>query len=112
MGTVLDTKRGWKDAVDEAACSRALLSLAEVRESGRPAFFFDYGEALLFIDGELFDLQHWGAALQLDSGPMPLPRVVLEHGVGIEYGWRHAGDCDCPACSPVGRAALREAVVA
>jgi hypothetical protein len=108
----MDTRRAWKDAIEEAAASRAVLSLAEVRESGRPAFFFDYGEALLFIDGELFDLQHWGAALQLDADPMPLPRVVLEHGVGIEYGWRHAGECDCEACSPVGKAALQEGVAA
>ena len=111
VGSVMDTRRAWRDAVDEAARSRAVLSLDEVRESGRPAFFFDYGEALLFIDGELFDLRHWGVALQFDVDPVPLPRQILEHGVGIEYGWRHAGECDCRACSR-GTAARREHVAA
>jgi hypothetical protein len=111
VGTTLDTRRAWKNAVEEAARSRAVLSLAEVREVGRPAFFFDFGEALLFNDGELFDLRHWGVALQFDVDPVPLPRQILEHGVGIEYGWRHAGECDCRACSR-GTAARREDVAA
>jgi hypothetical protein len=79
--------------------SHSLLSLDEVRASGRPAFFLDYGEALLFIDGELFDLQDGGAALQAGGDPLPLPRDVLEHGVGIEYGWRHTARCDCDVCT-------------
>jgi hypothetical protein len=99
VGTVVDTRRGWKEAVVHGTASRAVLSLDEVRASGRPAFFLDYDETLLFVDGELFDLQHWGVALQFDVEPVPLPHEILNHGAGIEYGWRHAGDCDCAACT-------------
>jgi hypothetical protein len=81
-----------------AARSRALLSLEEVRASGLPAFFFDHGEHLLYMDGEVFDLGDRDAAWQAGSRPRPLPRQVLESGVGIELGWRHAADCVCRYC--------------
>jgi hypothetical protein len=81
-----------------------VLSLADVRESGRPAFFFDYGEALVYEGDEVYDVRDWGDALQSGAEPMPLPHDVLEHAVGIEYGWRHAVICDCDACA-VGHAA-------
>jgi hypothetical protein len=76
-----------------------VLSLADVRESGRPAFFFDYGEALVYAKDELYDVYDWGIALQTGADPLPLPHDVLEHAVGIEYGWRHAVSCDCDACA-------------
>jgi hypothetical protein len=79
--------------------SSVVLSLAEVRESGRPAFFFDYGEALVYEGDELYDVHDWGTALQIGADLMPLPHYVLEHAVGIEYGWRHAVACDCRACT-------------
>ena len=79
--------------------SGARLSLEEVRESGLPAYFSDHGEHLLYQDGELFDLGGQDGAGTTDHHrPKPLPRQILEAGVGIEYGWRHAADCGCPFC--------------
>jgi hypothetical protein len=76
------------------------LSAAEVLASGRPALFDDFGECLLFIDGQLLDLR--AAALSLDGALLlePLPERVLRAAVGIEVGWRHARGCDC-CCGPV-----------
>ena len=76
-----------------------VLSLADVRESGRPAFFFDHSEALVYAQDELYDVHDWAAALQTGADPMPLPHDVIEHAVGIEYGWRHASSCDCDTCA-------------
>jgi len=95
---VREVRRNWSEHGERAARSRALLSLEEVRASGLPAFFFDYDEHLLYLDGELFDLSDGDAAWQADSRPQPLPRYILEDGVGIEYGWRHAADCACRFC--------------
>jgi len=78
--------------------SRARLSIEEVRESGLPAYFFDHGEHLLYLDGELYDLEERDAALRAGSQPRPLPHQILEDGVGVEYGWRHAAGCVCPHC--------------
>jgi hypothetical protein len=75
-----------------------LLSLAQVRESGLPAFFFDYGESLVYWDDELFDIHDWGDALQTGVDPTALPPAVLEHAIGIEHGWRHANACTCGLC--------------
>jgi hypothetical protein len=77
-----------------------MLSLAEVRESGRPAYFFEYGEALLYRCGHLFDLRDWRGSLRTGGTASPLPDTVLERSVGIEYGWRHADACDCRLCRP------------
>ena len=75
------------------------LSAEEVLASGRPALFDDFGERLLFVDGQLFDLR--AAGLSPDGAPLPepLPERVLRAGVGIELGWRHARGCDC-CCGP------------
>jgi hypothetical protein len=94
-----EARRNWTEHGERAARSRVLLSLEEVRASGLPAFFFDYDEHLLYLDGELFDLRDGDAAWQTGSRPSPLPRCILEDGVGIEHGWRHAGDCRCHVCS-------------
>ena len=108
----MDTKRlqkarpNWSQDGERAARSRALLSLEQVRAIGLPAFFFDYDEHLLYVDGELFDLREGDAAWKADSRPLPLPRNILEDGVGIEHGWRHAAECTCPCCR---RPRLREA---
>ena len=80
------------------ALSRVRLSLDEVRASGLPAYFSDHGERLLFLDGDLYDRRDRDAALKRGSPPQPLPRQLLESGVGIEYGWRHTADCACPVC--------------
>lgn len=93
-----EVRRNWNEHGERAARSRALLSLEEVRASGLPAFFFDYDEHLLYLDGEIFDLSDGDAAWQAGSPPLPLPRYILEDGVGIEYGWRHAADCACRFC--------------
>ena len=83
---------------ERAANLRALLSLAEVRASGLPAFFFDHGEHLLYVDDELFDLHVGDAAWQAHNRPRPLPHQILDSGVGIELGWRHAAGCSCRYC--------------
>lgn len=85
---------------DEAsgARARALLSLDEVRASGLPAYFFDHGEELFYLAGELFDLRDAEAAQQAGQDARPLPPEILTSGVGIEYGWRHMADCACQRC--------------
>jgi hypothetical protein len=80
------------------ARSRALLSLDEIRASGLPAYFYDYSEELLYVEGELFDLRDVEAAGRAGVDPLPLPREILENGVGLEYGWRHAAGCACHHC--------------
>ena len=49
------------------------LSLAEVRESGLPALLLDFGEALLYLDGEIFEVDASLAPLRADAHPVPLP---------------------------------------
>jgi len=93
-----EARRNWNEFGERAARSRALLSLEEVRASGLPAFFFDYNEHLLYLDDELFDLSDGDGAWQSGPRPLPLPRHILEDGVGIDYGWRHAADCVCSSC--------------
>ena len=98
MKTLKEATRSGGDTA-MAARPRTLLSLEEVRESGRPAFFSDHGEHLLYQDGELFDLGEGDGAVPTGHHrPKPLPRQILEAGVGIEYGWRHTADCGCPIC--------------
>jgi len=86
--------------IDEApgARSRAVLTLDEVRAGGLPAYFYDYSEELLYVNGELFDLHEVQAAELAGADPQPLPREILENGVGLEYGWRHAAGCACHYC--------------
>jgi hypothetical protein len=93
-----EARQNWSEDGEHAARSRTLLLLEEVRASGLPAFFFDYDEHLLYLDGELFDLHEGDAAWQSGSRPRPLPRHILEDGVGIEFGWRHQADCRCEYC--------------
>jgi hypothetical protein len=90
---------GSKDATRMCGAGGVRLSLDEVREVGRPAFFFDHGEALMYLDGELFDIRDWGASMPADALSLPLPREVLLGGVGIEYGWRHMRGCACHLCA-------------
>jgi hypothetical protein len=80
------------------ARSRALLTLDEVRASDLPAYFYDYREELLYLAGELFDLREVEAAEHAGADPLPLPREILENGVGLEYGWRHVAGCVCHYC--------------
>lgn len=66
---------------------------------GLPAFFSEYGEHLLYLNDELYDLHGLGDATRPGPGAPPLPRQILENGVGIEYGWRHTTGCGCPVCN-------------
>lgn len=88
------------------------LSLAEVRESGLPALLLDFGEALLYLEGEIFEVDASLAPLHVGSRPVPLPAVILAKGVGIDYGWHHAGHCACRFCSKGGRPDAQEASAA
>jgi hypothetical protein len=81
------------------ARGRRRLSLDEVRASGLPALLFEHGDALLYLDGRLYTALDWIMSDQATL-PQPLPEQVLECGVGIEYGWRHAADCTCRYCVP------------
>ena len=76
-------------------CSSRRLLLEEVREAGLPAYFYDHGEQLVYLDGELYDLAEAKAG---QSGVRPLPHTVIETGVGIEYGWHHTTHCACRFC--------------
>lgn len=100
--------RGW--SVRAAAFSEAQLLLDEVRASGLPAYFFDHGEHLLYLDGDIYDLRDVDAASR--SGSRPLPHQVVESGVGIESGWRHAAGCACAYCNGQAPAAGRGEAVA
>jgi hypothetical protein len=95
-----------------ADCADAKLLLEEVREIGLPAYFFDHGERLLFLDGDIFDLREVGTAARDGASPMPLPHGILETGVGLEYGWRHAAGCACPHCRDEAQAVDRRGAVA
>ena len=92
--------------------SPVALCLAEVRESGLPALLLDFGEALLYLDGEIFEVDASLAPLRVGSHPVPLPAVILATGVGIDYGWHHAGHCACRFCSKGGRPDAQEASAA
>ena len=83
------------DQFGRSSCSPKRLLLQEVLEAGLPAYFFDDGEQLVYLNGELYDLTEAKSA----SGALqPLPREILESGVGIEYGWRHTRHCACTLC--------------
>ena len=88
------------------------LSLAEVRETGLPALLLDFGESLLYLDGEIFEVDASGAPLPVGAAPIPLPAVILATGVGIDYGWHHARHCACRFCSKGGRPDTQEASAA
>ena len=79
--------------------SKCRLSSVEVLELGEPALFDDFGERLLYADGRLIDLL---AARRSPAGELLaplLPASIIESGVGLEFGWRHAAACGCVACS-------------
>lgn len=94
-GTVLRSP----DGQPPVSLSSSRLALREVREIGLPAVFLDFGEALLYLDGQLFSLRDMRAAKGAPGVlPAPLPSQVLDCGVGIEFGWRHLGGCACRFC--------------
>jgi hypothetical protein len=95
-------------SVQADALSPVNLSLKEVRAFGLPAYFLDYGEALVYRDEKIFEAEELESFAD-DGEPDPLPAVVLETGVGIEYGWRHACPCQCPLCAREATGRLDEA---
>lgn len=98
MGGVGGLSWGLRDIERACGVAGGRLTLQEVREIDRTAFFFDFGEALMYKDGKLFDIRSWGAEVPTGAPLTPLPDAVLENGVGIEYGWQHLKDCDCHLC--------------
>jgi len=108
MGAVREVGASHIQSGAPHARSRALLSLDEVRAGNLPAYFYDYSEELLYLDGELFDLREVEAAERTGTDPLPLPREILDNGVGLEYGWRHVADCVCHYCWQRSHAAAGE----
>ena len=108
MAAVREVKTSHVEGAAPRARSRALLSLDEVRAIDLPAYFYDYSEELLYLDGELFDLREVEAAERAGADPLPLPRELIETGVGLEYGWRHVADCVCHYCWQRSHAAAGE----
>ena len=95
-----------RGAISSATVSRQpRLTLREVRDAGLPAVFTDYGEVLLYLDGNLYSLLDAQVATQHTQLPLPLPSQVLETGVGLEYGWRHLSGCRCRCCGNPGQEA-------
>jgi len=75
-----------------------LLSAQQVLAIGAPAIFEDYGERLLYVDGQLLDLR---AAAPAPDGSLvvpTLPSSVLQTAVGIEFGWQHLECHGCGRC--------------
>jgi hypothetical protein len=79
----------------EASRVRRRLSLEEVLEAGLPAVYQRYGDRLLFTDGRIFDASDPEALAEI---PLILADGSLET-VGLEFGWKHAGDCPCHLCT-------------
>lgn len=91
----MTNERRVEKALAEASRARRRLSLADVVNAGLPAVYQQYGEQLVYLDGTIFDA----------SDPRALtatPILVVDEAdkaVGLEFGWRHAGDCSCRFCS-------------
>ena len=81
------------------AVSSRSLSLYEVTVLGEPALFYDYGEALLYESGVLYDIHENDSDAACAFPPEKLPEQILDHGTGIESGWHHLAGCDCLACA-------------
>jgi hypothetical protein len=77
---------------------RRLLSFKEVIESGRPAVYSQFGDALLYMDGVLFDVLDPGSPAELWHKVPADDSRLASHTVGIEYGWRHVSGCSCDFC--------------
>jgi len=88
-------------------CSPRQLLLEEVREAGLPAYFFDNGERLVYVDDQLYDLAGDDPG---QRPPRPLPHSIIECGVGVEAGWRHTGRCACRFCRTVRPVPAQDAV--
>ncbi len=87
----------------ETSRAQRRLSLAEVMNAGLPAVYQQYGEQLIYLDGRILDASD-------PSAPAETSLIVegeADQAVGVEFGWRHSGNCHCRFCStdrPIGRA--------
>lgn len=80
---------------------RKRLTFVEVVASRRPAVFEDFGDSLLYLDGEVFILKDVDLLADAPVEPPVLdPRATI-HAVGIETGWHHVVDCDCDICTRI-----------
>jgi hypothetical protein len=78
---------------------RRALSLAQVRSVGLPAVYLRFGDALLYLDETLFDLNEPDPGSPTLFCPPVLDATILQRAVGIEFGWRHALGCRCRFCA-------------
>ena len=75
------------------------LGFDEVLASRRPAVYEDFGDSLLYLDGEVFILGDIDPGSDAAAMAPVLDARVLVHAVGVETGWRHEADCDCSCCA-------------
>ena len=78
---------------------RRRFSLIEVIDAGRPAVYRPFGDALLYLDGTLFDVLQPGSPIELGLKVLLEDPHLERRAVGIEYGWRHESDCSCEFCA-------------
>jgi hypothetical protein len=78
----------------EASRAKCRLSLEEVFEAGLPAVYQQYGDLLVYMDGRIFDASDPRAVTEVS----PTVAGAAIKVVGVEFGWRHAGDCSCLFC--------------
>ncbi len=91
MGDGQDVER----VLAEASRARHRLSLVDVMNVGLPAVYAQFGERLIYEDGRIYDARDPSALTEI-------PLTAADRSglaVGLEYGWKHAGDCDCSLCS-------------
>jgi hypothetical protein len=79
----------------EVSRARPRLSFEEVLTIGLPAVYQEFGERLLFIEGRIYDASDPSSPVEILLNVVRKP----DHMVGLEFGWRHAGDCSCLLCS-------------
>ena len=81
-----------------AAPSRRRLTLDEVRQASVPAVFRAFGDHLIYVGGTVYSLPAEPDPDDLATN-LSLPGTyVVSEEVGIEFGWEHLHDCDCPLC--------------
>ena len=77
------------------ADARRRLSLVDVMNVGLPAVYSQFGERLIYEDGRIYDARD-------PSSLTEIPLTAADRSgeaVGLEYGWKHAGDCGCHLCA-------------
>ena len=79
----------------KASSAKRRLSLEEVLEAGLPAVYQQFGEQLLYMNDRIFDASDPGSLAEI----LLIVAGEAERAVGVEFGWRHAGDCSCSFCS-------------